>query len=82
MNKNHPFNIKLTDPQIDMLKELGNIGSGHAITALSEILNRNVEVSLTSVHINSFWEVPEVFGNPNTEVVGIYSEIPITIRLS
>ena len=73
---NQSGNIKLTEAQLDMLKKLGNIGSGHAITALSDLLNKNVEVSLTSVNINSFWKVPELFDNPYIEVVGIYSEIP------
>ena len=41
---NQSAKINLTEAQLDMLKEIGNIGSGHAITALSEILNKNVEV--------------------------------------
>jgi chemotaxis protein CheC len=74
--------INLTEGQMDMLKEIGNIGSGHAITALSEILNTNVEVSLTSVDINSFWKVPELFENPHREVVALYSEIKFNSTLS
>lgn len=78
---NQSFKIKLTDLQLDMLRELGNIGSGHAITALSELLNKNVEVSLTSADINYFWKVPEMFDNYIKEVVGIYSEIPFDSNL-
>ncbi len=78
---NQSFKIKLTDLQLDMLRELGNIGSGHAITALSELLNKNVEVSLTSADINYFWKVPEMFDNHIKEVVGIYSEIPFDSSL-
>lgn len=74
--------IELTEEQLDILKEMGNIGSGHAITALSELLNTNVEVSLTSVKIDAFWKVPEMFDNPNEEIVGIYSKIPINSDLS
>ncbi|MFX0006823.1 MAG: chemotaxis protein CheC [Candidatus Hermodarchaeota archaeon] len=74
--------IELTEEQLDILKEMGNIGSGHAITALSDLLNTNVEVSLTSVKIDTFWKVPEMFDNPNEEIVGIYSKIPINSDLS
>ena len=74
--------ISLTEAQLDMLKEMGNIGSGHAITALSELLNKTVEVSLTSADICSFWKVSEVFNNDNIEVLVIYSEIPVNSDLS
>ncbi len=73
---NEFVNIKLTPDQLDTLKELGNIGSGHAITALSKILNNPIDVSLTSADIISFWKVPELFNKPEKEMVGIYSEIP------
>jgi chemotaxis protein CheC len=75
-------NVELTDDQLDMLREMGNIGSGHAITALSELLNKNVDVSLTSADIHNFWKVPDVFDNPNIEVVVIYSEIPVNSSLT
>ena len=37
---------KFEDYHIDALQELGNIGSGHAATALAEILNRRIDMSL------------------------------------
>ncbi len=75
LENNKSGNIKLTPEQLDMLKELGNIGSGHAITALSELINDRVDVSLTAVKIIPFWKIPDLFENPNTEAFGIYSEI-------
>jgi chemotaxis protein CheC len=72
----------LTEEQIDLLREIGNIGSGHAITALSELLNKTVEVSLTSANITTFWKVPEMFDSPNEEVVVIFSKIPVNSDLS
>ena len=74
--------FKLTPEQLDTLKELGNIGSGHAITALSKLLNSEIEVSLTSAEIIPFWKVPELFDSPNVEVFGIYSEITFNSDLS
>ncbi|MFX1499848.1 MAG: chemotaxis protein CheC [Promethearchaeota archaeon] len=72
---NDSRDIKLSYEQLDILKELGNIGSGHAITALSNLLNNKVEVSLTSIDIVSFWKVPELFDKASIDMVGIYSEI-------
>lgn len=77
-NKNDIKNyvdVELTPEQLDLLKELGNIGSGHAITALSKLLDNNVEVSLTSVNIIPFWEIPELFNNKKNNVFGIISNI-------
>lgn len=78
---NDSVNIKLTMDQLDMLKELGNIGSGNAITALSELLSSKIEVSLTSADILSFWKVPELFDNPFVEMVGIYSDFALNSDL-
>lgn len=80
MNKSE--DIKLTQEQLDLLKELGNIGSGHAITALSNLLSNKIEVSLTSADIIPFWKVPELFNDPFIEMVGIYSNIPFTSNLT
>ncbi|MBA7621251.1 CheY-P phosphatase CheC [subsurface metagenome] len=79
---NDSVNIKLTQDQLDMLKELGNIGSGHAITALSKLISGKIEVSLTSADIISFWKVPDLFDNPYIDMVGIYSEIPFNSDLA
>ena len=37
--------IELTPEQMDVLQELGNIGSGNAITALSELIHGKVDVA-------------------------------------
>lgn len=79
---NNSVNLELTKDQLDMLKELGNIGSGNAITALSNLLNTKVDVSLTSADIIPFWKVPDLFDNPKIEMVGIYSEIPFNSTLA
>ena len=77
-----PGGFQLTPEQIDMLKEMGNIGSGHAITALSELLNYEIDVSLTSAEIIPFWRIVDLFENPHVELFGIYSEIHLNSDLS
>jgi len=67
--------IKLTPAQIDSLMELGNIGSGHAITALSQLMNKRIDMSLTSVDLIPFWKLPEKFGGEEIEVFGILSSV-------
>ena len=74
--------IKLTPYQLDSLKELGNIGSGNAITALSQLLNTRVEVSLTSLELIPFWKLPDEFGGREINVFGILSDIEGTQNLS
>ena len=81
-NDNVSEGIQFTPEQLDILKEMGNIGSGHAITALSELLNNKIDVSLTSAEIIPFWKVKELFDYPHVEVFGIYSEIHLNSDLS
>src|ERR1035438_4571629 len=40
--------------QIEAMKEVGNIGAGHAATALSEMLNEPVQIGTPSVEILPF----------------------------
>jgi chemotaxis protein CheC len=72
----------LTNDQIDVLMELGNIGSGNAIVALSKLLNKKIEMSLTYVNLIPFWELPNLIEDPATEVFGINSRISNHSNLS
>ena len=62
----------LNSMQIDVLKELGNIGAGNAVTALSKILNKKIRMEVPQVRILEFREVTEVFGSAEEPVTGIY----------
>lgn len=44
-------NLNLNNEQMDVLREIGTIGSGSAATALSQILNRRVEISVPQVKL-------------------------------
>jgi len=65
----------LSSEQNDTLMELGNIGSGNAITALSKLLDRKIEMALTLLKVVPFWEVTYLFEHPETRVFGILSKI-------
>ncbi|NHI92202.1 MAG: hypothetical protein EAX96_06830 [Candidatus Lokiarchaeota archaeon] len=67
--------LNLSEKQLDILKELGNIGSGNAITALSDLLKKQIEMSITSVQIIPFWEITQLIEKPDTEIFGISSNM-------
>ena len=61
----------LSEMQIDVLREIGNIGSGNAATALSEMLGHPVSISVPKVRILDYAEVVTGLGGPETMVVGL-----------
>lgn len=65
----------LNDIMLDVLKELGNIGSGNAATALSTMISNRVDMNVPQVKILDFQDVPKVLGGEETPVVGIYFEM-------
>ncbi|NHI92208.1 MAG: hypothetical protein EAX96_06860 [Candidatus Lokiarchaeota archaeon] len=67
--------LKITDAQKDMLKEVGNIGTGNAVTALSNLINRRVDVDFTDVNIIKNEDIISQFGGENEFVCGIFSHI-------
>ncbi|GGE46343.1 CheY-P phosphatase CheC [Pullulanibacillus camelliae] len=48
---------QLTAQHLDLIKEVANIGAGHAATSLSQILNQPINMSVPSVDIASFSEL-------------------------
>lgn len=58
-----------------MLKEIGNIGAAHAATALSDLLQRKIDMHVPSVQTVSFDEMMELAGGAEEVVVGIFLRI-------
>ncbi len=56
--------------QLDALKEVGNIGAGNAATALSQLLNGKVDMTVPAVNIVSFEDIFSKIGGEEL-VVGI-----------
>ena len=67
--------VVLTVEQEDMLKEIGNIGTGNAVTALSRLVKKKIDVTLTDVGIIPLDELPDQFGGPKEKVCGIFCHI-------
>ena len=61
----------LNDLHIDVLREIGNIGSGNAATALSTMLDRKVDISVPRVSILDYNTVTENLGGPENLLTGL-----------
>ncbi|CUX49467.1 chemotaxis protein CheC [Clostridium sp. C105KSO13] len=58
-------------PALDVIREVGSIGTGNAATAVSELLSANVRINLPDVRIEGFNEAIKVLGNPEDPVAAI-----------
>lgn len=57
--------------QLDVLREIGNIGAGNAATALAKMLDKKIDMKVPQIKIMKFNEVSEVLGGAEQQVVGI-----------
>jgi len=60
-----------TELQLDALRELANVGSGNASTALSGMLGRSVDISVPKAQALPFAEAVEAAGPAEQDVTGI-----------
>lgn len=65
----------ITSLHLDVLKEIGNIGAAHAATALSELLQKKIDMQVPSVKMVSFDEMMDIAGGAEEMVVGIFLRI-------
>lgn len=65
----------ITSLHLDVLKEVGNIGAAHAATALSDLLQKKIDMHVPSVQTVSFDEMMELAGGAEEVVVGIFLRI-------
>ncbi|HNV71702.1 MAG TPA: chemotaxis protein CheC [Candidatus Ozemobacteraceae bacterium] len=61
--------------QLDALREIGNIGSGNAATALAQFLNRKIDMDVPQAKILPINQIPGLFGGPEARVLGIYLKV-------
>ena len=64
-------NYELNEMQFDALKEIGNIGSGHAASALSSMLDRPIDMNVPQINILDYNEVVTNLGGPENVLAGI-----------
>ncbi len=63
---------KMSDEYFDVLKELGNIGAGNATTALSQMMQCKVDMSVPQVKLMEFKELGQIMGGEEIIMAGIY----------
>ena len=57
--------------EIDTLREIGSIGTGNAATALSQMLGKEVRITLPEVRIMGYNEAIEWIGGPEAVTAGV-----------
>jgi len=65
------MSAQYSDLQLDALRELANVGSGTASTALSAMLGRSVDITVPKAFVLPMAEAVESIGNPEDDVTGI-----------
>jgi chemotaxis protein CheC len=53
----------LNEMELDTLKELGNIGAGHAATSLSKLLNKDIDIAVPRIRIGEIRNLSKEFIN-------------------
>ena len=61
----------LKELELDALKEVANIGAGHAATALSQLTNRRIMISVPEIFVTRLEQVPERLGDKDEVIVGV-----------
>lgn len=62
---------ELNNLEIDVIREIGSIGTGNAATALSGVLSKPIEMTMPEVQIMDYNEAIDKMGGPETIVVGV-----------
>lgn len=62
---------QLDSSDLDILKEIGNIGAGNAATALADMLQGKIEMAVPNVEILKFSELVTILGGEEKIIAGI-----------
>lgn len=65
----------LSDLERDALREVANIGAGHAATALSQMTSRKIMISVPEVSVRRLEEVAELVGPPDSVIAGVLMHV-------
>lgn len=61
----------LKESQLDAMREVANIGAGHAATALSQMTNRKIMITVPRVNVRPLEEACDTVGAPEDVVAAI-----------
>ncbi|MCL2461799.1 MAG: chemotaxis protein CheC [Defluviitaleaceae bacterium] len=60
-----------TPIRLDILREIGNIGTGNAVTSLSKMMGKKVTMQTPVINMVEFKNIAEFLGGPEQVVIGI-----------
>lgn len=63
---------QVSETYFDVLKEIGNIGAGNAMTALSQLLQCKVDMTVPQVKLLDFKDVGQLMGGEEQIMLGVY----------
>jgi chemotaxis protein CheC len=61
----------LKESQLDAMREVANIGAGHAATALSQMTNRTIMITVPRVNVRPLEEACDTVGTPDEIIAAI-----------
>ena len=67
--------FNLSPIQLDALREIGNVGAGNSATALSQIINKRIDMNVPKVALVPIETVPDLVGGPDAIVVGVFLRV-------
>ena len=67
--------LNLSANQLDALREIGNVGAGNSATALSQIINKRIDMNVPKVAMVPLESVPDLVGGPDMIVVGVFLRV-------
>ena len=65
----------LNDTQLDVMREIGNIGAGNACTALSGLIGTPIDMSVPRVQLLGLDSTSDYLGGDDKEVLGIRIDV-------
>lgn len=65
----------LSPVQLDALREIGNIGAGNSATALSQVLNKKIDMNVPRVSLVPIEDVPDLVGGPDALIVAVFLRV-------
>jgi len=67
--------INFQDLHFDLLQEIANIGSGSAVTSLSQLVNKKIDMNIPKLQVLEFDQVSEAIGGAENPVCAILVNI-------
>lgn len=65
----------LNEKQLDAMREIANVGAGHAVTALSQMISDRISMSVPSITVVPVNRICQCFGGPEEIVAGIFMKV-------